>query len=154
MVFGGLNKFEICNLTDFDISSYLKDIKSVLKYALKVEKVKNANFNVIFVDNDYIHKLNKEYRNVDRPTDVISFALEDNKEEELSNVRMLGDIYISIDKAREQALEYGHSLRRELSFLSVHGILHLLGYDHMKKEDEKVMFAKQEEILNAKKIER
>ena len=154
MVFGGLNKFEICNLTDFDISSYLKDIKSVLKYALKVEKVKNANFNVIFVDNDYIHKLNKEYRNVDRPTDVISFALEDNKEEELSNVRMLGDIYISIDKAREQALEYGHSLRRELSFLSVHGILHLLGYDHMKKEDEKIMFAKQEEILNAKKIER
>lgn len=154
MVFGGLNKFEICNLTDFDISSYLKDIKSVLKYALKIEKVKNANFNVIFVDNDYIHKLNKEYRNVDRPTDVISFALEDNKEEELSNVRMLGDIYISIDKAREQALEYGHSLRRELSFLSVHGILHLLGYDHMKKEDEKVMFAKQEEILNAKKIER
>lgn len=154
MVFGGLNKFEICNLTDFDISSYLKDIKSVLKYALKIEKVKNANFNVIFVDNDYIHKLNKEYRNVDRPTDVISFALEDNKEEELSSVRMLGDIYISIDKAREQALEYGHSLRRELSFLSVHGILHLLGYDHMKKEDEKVMFAKQEEILNAKKIER
>ncbi len=154
MVFGGLNKFEICNLTDFDISSYLKDIKRVLKYALKVEKVKNANFNVIFVDNDYIHKLNKEYRNVDRTTDVISFALEDNKEEELSNVRMLGDIYISIDKAREQALEYGHSLRRELSFLSVHGILHLLGYDHMKKEDEKIMFAKQEEILNAKKIER
>ena len=154
MVFGGLNKFEICNLTDFDISSYLKDIKSVLKYALKIEKVKNANFNVIFVDNDYIHKLNKEYRNVDRPTDVISFALEDNKEEELSSVRMLGDIYISIDKAREQALEYGHSLRRELSFLSVHGILHLLGYDHMKKEDEKVMFAKKEEILNAKKIER
>ena len=154
MVFGGLNKFEICNLTDFDISSYLKDIKSVLKYALKIEKVKNANFNVIFVDNDYIHKLNKEYRNVDRPTDVISFALEDNKEEELSSIRMLGDIYISIDKAREQALEYGHSLRRELSFLSVHGILHLLGYDHMKKEDEKVMFAKQEEILNAKKIER
>ena len=154
MVFGGLNKFEICNLTDFDISSYLKDIKSVLKYALKVEKVKNANFNVIFVDNDYIHKLNKEYPNVDRPTDVISFALEDNKEEELSNVRMLGDIYISIDKAREQALEYGHSLRRELSFLSVHGILHLLGYDHMEKEDEKIMFAKQEEILNAKKIER
>ena len=154
MVFGGLNKFEICNLTDFDISSYLKDIKRVLKYALKVEKVKNANFNVIFVDNDYIHKLNKKYRNVDRPTDVISFALEDNKEEELSNVRMLGDIYISIDKAREQALEYGHSLRRELSFLSVHGILHLLGYDHMEKEDEKIMFAKQEEILNAKKIER
>ena len=147
MVFGGLNKFEICNLTDFDISSYLKDIKSVLKYALKVEKVKNANFNVIFVDNDYIHKLNKEYRNVDRPTDVISFALEDNKEEELSNVRMLGDIYISIDKAREQALEYGHSLRRELSFLSVHGILHLLGYDHMKKEDEIKMFSLQKELL-------
>ena len=147
MVFGGLNKFEICNLTDFDISSYLKDIKSVLKYALKVEKVKNANFNVIFVDNDYIHKLNKEYRNVDRPTDVISFALEDNKEEELSNVRMLGDIYISIDKAREQALEYGHSLRRELSFLSVHGILHLLGYDHMKKEDEIKILSLQKELL-------
>lgn len=154
MVFSNLNKFEICNLTDFDISPYLKDIKSVLKYTLKIEKVKNANFNVIFVDNDYIHKLNKQYRNVDRPTDVISFALEDNKEEEISNIRMLGDIYISIDKAKEQALEYGHSLKRELSFLSVHGILHLLGYDHMKEEDEKIMFAKQEEILDAKKIKR
>ena len=64
------------------------------------------------------------------------------------DIRLLGDIYISIDKAKEQAIEYGHSLLRELSFLSIHGLLHLLGYDHMKKEDEEVMFKKQEDLLN------
>ena len=111
-------------------------------------------FNIIFVDNNYIHELNKNYRNVDRPTDVISFALEDGGMVNASEYRMLGDIYISIDKAKEQAIEYGHSFLRELSFLSVHGLLHLLGYDHMTKEDEKVMFGLQEEILNGYGIKR
>ena len=112
---------------------------------------------VTFVDNKYIHKINKKYRGIDRPTDVISFAFIDgqgNYDKILSSsgVVVLGDIYISIDKAKEQAEEYGHSLHRELSFLFVHGLLHLLGYDHMKEEDEKIMFRLQDEILSAKGI--
>ena len=114
----------------------------------------NAMFNVIIVDNNKIHELNKEYRNIDRETDVISFALEDDKTFNLKDIRVLGDIYISIDKARSQAKEYGHSLKRELCFLCVHGFLHLLGYDHMKKEDEEVMFKLQEEILDSYGIKR
>ena len=112
---------------------------------------------VTFVDNKYIHKINKKYRGIDRPTDVISFAFIDgqgNYDKILSSsgIVVLGDIYISIDKAKEQAEEYGHSLHRELSFLFVHGLLHLLGYDHMKEEDEKIMFRLQDEILSAKGI--
>ena len=104
------------------------------------------------MDNEYIHKINKEYRGVDRPTDVISFALEDEPDIKLDH-RILGDIYISIDKAREQANEYGHSLKRELCFLTVHGVLHLLGYDHMKsKKDEEIMFSLQDEILESLNI--
>ena len=95
-----------------------------------------------------MQEINKEYRGIDRPTDVISFALEDSEGVELENYRILGDIYISIDKVKEQAKEYGHSEKRELAFLTVHGFLHLLGYDHMEKEEEKIMFGKQEEILN------
>ena len=114
-----------------------------------------AILSVSFVDNDFIHKMNKEYRGVDRPTDVISFAFLDGEEDKdvLLHGTMpvsLGDIYISIDKAKEQAEEYGHPLERELSFLFVHGLLHLLGYDHMTKEDEKIMFALQDEILPPK----
>ena len=93
-----------------------------------------------------IHRLNRDYRGIDRPTDVISFALEDVHDIK-TEVRVLGDIYISIDKAKEQAKEYGHSFKRELCFLAVHGLLHLLGYDHMEKEEEKVMFNRQKEIL-------
>ena len=98
--------------------------------------------------------MNREYRGIDRETDVISFALEDHKDIEFENLRLLGDVYISIDKARSQALDYGHSLKRELSFLTIHGLLHLLGYDHMKPEDEKVMFGLQEEILDKYGIKR
>ena len=138
--------FEINNLTD-ELIPELKDVEMVLNKAIEIEKLNNVEFNIIIVDNDYIHKLNKEYRNVDRETDVISFALEDN-EEVKDTYRVLGDIYISLDKARSQAIEYGHSFKREICFLAVHGFLHLLGYDHMKEEDEKIMFGKQEEILN------
>ena len=106
---------------------------------------------VSLVDNEFIHKINKEYRNIDRPTDVISFAFLDNEDrQQLYKSKepvVLGDIYISIDKAKEQASEYGHSLNRELSFLFVHGLLHLLGYDHMNEKDEKIMFKLQDEIL-------
>lgn len=142
-----MNEVEFFNQTDREIKELAK-VKDVLNYALKKEKLDNVAFNVIIVDNDYIHELNKNYRNIDRETDVITFALEDDETVVVGEQkRILGDIYISIDKATHQAKEYGHSLLRELSFLAVHGFYHLLGYDHMNKEDEKVMFAKQEEVL-------
>ena len=107
---------------------------------------------VTIVDNDYIHEINRTYRHKDAPTDVISFAFMDGNPDrdnlfQSGQMVVLGEIYISSDKAKEQALSYGHSLERELEFLFVHGLLHLLGYDHMKEEDEKVMFRLQDEIL-------
>lgn len=113
----------------------------------------NPIISISFVDNNYIHQINKTYRNIDRPTDVISFAFLDGEANRdrifhSKDLTPLGDIYISLDKAKEQAISYNHSLERELSFLYVHGLLHLLGYDHMNKEDEEVMFALQEEILD------
>ena len=115
--------------------------------------VKDAYFSVIIVNNERIHEINKEYRGIDRPTDVISFALEEGENYEVKE-RMLGDIYISIDKVYEQAKEYNHSIKRELFFLVTHGFLHLLGYDHMNKDDEKKMFSLQEEILDSYGVKR
>lgn len=139
--------FEIINELDVEIDE-LKTIEELLNFVIKKEKLDNCLFNIIIVDNTYIHKLNKEYRGIDRPTDVISFALEDYKDDVTLDFRMLGDIYISLDKAKEQAMEYGHSFLREICFLTIHGLLHLLGYDHMDKEEEEIMFKKQDEILN------
>lgn len=144
--------FEITNLYNEDIDT--KDLKKVLKIAIKKLKKKNIEFNIIFVDNKYIHKLNKEYRNIDRETDVISFALDDDNSFPKIDTDVLGDIYISIDKAKSQAEEYGHTFKRELCFLAVHGFLHINGYDHMTKEEEKIMFGLQEEILNEAGISR
>lgn len=144
--------FEIFNEIDEKIDT--KDIEKVLNIGIKKLNLKNIEFNVIITDNEYIHKLNKEYRNIDRETDVITFALEDDKMFPKLENRVLGDIYISVDKAHSQAIEYGHSFKREICFLAVHGFLHLLGYDHILKEDEKVMFSLQEEILNEAKITR
>lgn len=149
-----MNELGIFNQTDKDIPE-LETVKKVLEYAIKKEHLDHVIFNVIIVDNPYIHELNRDYRNIDRETDVITFALEDEKDMvEPDGERILGDIYISIDKAISQAEEYGHSLLRELSFLAVHGFYHLLGYDHQTEEEEKVMFAKQEEVLHDCKIER
>ena len=139
--------FEIFNELDYEISE-TSDMKKVLEIAIKEEKLNDVEFNVILVDNNYIHELNKNYRKIDRETDVITFALEDNEEVNEEEHRLLGDIYISVDKAKSQALEYGHSFKREICFLAVHGFLHLLGYDHMNKHDEEIMFSKQELILN------
>ena len=145
---------------ELDFNSFdesLNDYASV--YEGLLEKTLNhlsLNFDpyisVTIVDNDYIHEINRTYRHKDSPTDVISFAfLDDNPDRDnlfkSGQMVVLGEIYISIDKAKEQALSYGHSLDRELRFLFVHGLLHLLGYDHMKEEDEKVMFRLQDEIL-------
>lgn len=147
-------KVEISNITEEKIDE-LDTVSKVLEHAVKLEKLKHVLFNVIIVDNDYIHKLNKEFRAIDKETDVITFALEDEKDMIIiDKVRVLGDIYISIDKAKSQAEEYGHSLTRELAFLAVHGFYHLLGYDHMTEEDEKIMFEKQEAVLKECKIER
>ena len=105
-----MNELEIFNQTDEEISE-LETVKDVLNYAIKKEKLENVIFNVIIVDNNYIHELNKNYRHIDRETDVITFALEDEKDMVIpDDERVLGDIYISIDKARSQAEEYGHSL--------------------------------------------
>lgn len=125
--------------------SYLDD---VIERVMHHEKVKNANFSIVFVDEEKIQYLNKNYRNIDRVTDVISFAFEDNAKIVYNNIRFLGEIYICIPRMKEQAVSYGHSEERELAFLVVHGLLHLLGYDHMTKEDEEIMFSLQEVILN------
>ena len=139
--------FEIFNETEETVNE-IEDVKKVLNKAIEVEDVGPVCFNVILVNNEYIHELNRDYRHIDRPTDVITFALEDNKDFPGYDVRILGDIYISLEKAHSQAVEYGHSFKREICFLAVHGFLHLLGYDHMEKEEEKIMFARQELILN------
>ena len=128
---------------------YLSLLERTLKHLnLSFEPI----VSVSFVDDEFIHQLYRDYRKIDRPTDVISCAFLDNEDDRESQLHgqgivCLGDIYISVDRAKEQAEEYGHSLNRELSFLFVHGLLHLLGYDHMTPEDEKVMFALQDEIL-------
>ena len=145
------NNYTIVDNNLYEDYNYLNE---VLDYTLKHENVENAIFSIIFVEDEEIHEMNKNYRNVDRVTDVISFALEDNEDIVYDNIRVLGDIYICIPQMKRQAIEYGHSEKRELSFLAVHGLLHLLGYDHMTEEDEKVMFSLQELILNDKDIKR
>ena len=146
-----MNKITIDN--EYGYKNY-KYLKKVLKAALKHEKINNAVFSVIFVNEHDIKKINNSYRNIDKVTDVISFAFEDNGKLVYNNVRLLGEIYICIPRMIEQAKEYGHSEKRELSFLAVHGLLHLLGYDHMKEEDEKIMFELQERILDSYGIKR
>ena len=142
-----MNKFEIINETSDEITE-LTEVEKVVEFALKYQSIDNAIFNIIIVDDETIHKLNKEYRGKDSVTDVISFALEDDDTFVKTEYRILGDIYICVNKAKSQALEYGHSFLREISFLTIHGLLHLLGYDHMVKEEEEVMFKLQEMILN------
>ena len=129
---------------------------NIMEFTFKYLKLKcTALISVSIIDNEEIHEINKNYRGIDRETDVISFAFLDNDEIGKNNLKKksaivdLGEIYISLPKAIEQAKEYQHSLERELDFLFLHGLLHLLGYDHMKKEDEVVMFNLQDEILNA-----
>ena len=138
----------IFNQTDREIEE-LETVEKVLMSAIEKEKLVNTSFNLIIVDNNYIHELNKNYRHIDRETDVITFALEDEDSIVMpTDERILGDIYISIDKAISQAEEYGHSFRREIAFLTVHSVLHLLGYDHENSEAEECdMFMRQDAIM-------
>ena len=147
-------EIEVFNETNEKLDTEIKELKELLENICRDEKLDNVVFNVIIIDNAKIKEINRTYRGIDRETDVISFALEDDKTFNFEDVRILGDIYISIDKVRSQSEEYGHSFKRELSFLAVHGLLHLLGYDHMTKEDEEVMFKKQEEVLSRYDIKR
>lgn len=138
----------------------------IIAAAKKLELKDNVEVSATIVDNERIHEINREYRSIDRPTDVISFAIEDNDEddfeiffdemdeEDLQLPRLLGDLFISIDKVKEQSDEFGHSFERELGFLTVHGFLHLNGYDHQTDEEEKIMSALQDEILEEIGLER
>ncbi len=136
---------------DRSVYRYKKDYEAILTKALHLlNRNINSTLSVIFVTPEQIHEINREYRNVDRPTDVISFALQDD----MTNVFVeeeeeeLGDIFINVDAIRSQAKSYGHSIRREACFLFCHGVLHLLGYDHMSEEEEKEMFHLQDVILD------
>lgn len=142
----------------------ISEIDELLQFAADFLKLsKDTEMSVTFMDNAAIQVINREYRGKDMPTDVISFALEDEGEGEIPIIfdedmppfpRNLGDIMISIERAEEQAASYGHSYDRELGFLAVHGFLHINGYDHMNPEEEKEMFALQKEILDAYGLKR
>lgn len=131
------------NQKKFKISlrEWKKFVKEILE-KLKLEK--GTEVSITFTNNEEIHQLNKEYRDIDRPTDVLSFPFYNSFN---LPVKMLGDVIISLEKAESQSEEYGHSFKREISFLIVHGILHLLGYDHHTPEEEKEMFGLQKELL-------
>ena len=131
---------------------FIKIIEATLEH-LNIED--DIEMSCIIVDDEEIHAINRDYRNIDRSTDVISFALEDNEQFYVEGMpRSLGDIFISYDHALAQSKEYEHSIFREMCFLFTHGLLHLLGYDHMNEEDEKEMFGLQKEILDKLHIER
>ncbi|MFB7301760.1 rRNA maturation RNase YbeY [Heyndrickxia sporothermodurans] len=129
-------------------------LEDLLNFASKKFEIEDGSeISVTFVTNEKIQEINRDYRGKDQPTDVISFAMEELGEDELAiqgivMPRVLGDIIISVPKTKEQAAEFGHSFERELGFLAVHSLLHLLGYDHMTEEEEKEMFGLQREILD------
>lgn len=138
-------------------------VERVVNGVLEFEECEDEyEVSISFVDNEEIRSLNKEYRDIDAATDVLSFPMmefEDGEGEEedaeyIEEELALGDIVISMERAKEQAEDYGHSFQRELAFLLVHGMLHLLGYDHEDEADEKLMLKKQDEILNDLGIER
>lgn len=145
--------FDIINNSNFEVKE-LDILEEYVKNITKKLEIEKAIFNIILVDEEEIHTLNRDYRGVDRKTDVITFALEDGDGFKNPEIRMLGDIYLCVPVAYEQAEIYGHSRIREICFLSTHGILHLLGYDHMNEEDEKEMFSLQEELLSEYEITR
>ncbi len=143
-------EISVNSLIDKDISEYIPIYERLLEKTFRILNInKDAIMSVTFVDKDFIHNLNKTYRNIDRPTDVISFAFLDDKNEVINGDLPLdlGEIYICYEVADTNRLAYNNSIKREICFLFVHGLLHLLGYDHMTKEDEEIMFPLQEQIL-------
>ncbi len=139
----------LINHTDADISAYEPFFHTIAESAEKRLSLLGVyEISVTFVHSDEIHDINREYRNIDCPTDVISFAINDVPELVDMEEKDLGDLFINIDYAAKQAEEYGHSLMREMGFLFTHGLLHCLGYDHMTESEEKEMFGLQKEILD------
>ncbi len=131
-------------------SAWIDKLNEILHIAARHESLEAGEVALSFVDDEEIQMLNKQYRAIDQPTDVLSFPMEDDfvPMAEEQSVPLLGDIIISVQTAKRQSEEYGHSLLREIGFLFVHGFLHLLGYDHQTDEEEAVMLEKQEEILS------
>ena len=133
---------------------YIKQSKKVIEKCFEIENIikKNLYINVIFTIPQKIKEINKQYRNIDRKTDVLSFPMYEREEILLKKDRTepdtLGDIIISIEQVKKQAEEFGHSFERELSYMLVHGFYHLMGYDHIKEEEKKVMREKEEFVLN------
>ncbi len=124
-----------------EAKEYKKIIKKVIKTGYRHLQIKGKQIiNIILVDDQEIQRMNKEFRAIDRPTDVLSFDNPGSVE--------IGDVFISVDKAKQQAIEYGHSFERELAFLTCHGYLHCNQFDHQTKEEEQEMFRLQDEILN------
>lgn len=149
------------NRTDFEISGEIMEaVEKACLETLKYEEFdEDCEISLSFVTNEEIHQINRQFRNVDAPTDVLSFPQLTFEEGEEADVNengeiVLGDIIISVERAREQAEEYGHGLKREIAFLTVHSMLHLLGYDHMEKDEEEDMFRRQKEILEIAGIPR
>ena len=149
------------NQTSESVETYEAMITTVVNETIKQENLTNEMLecSFIFVDNEQIREINANYRQKDAVTDVITFAIEDEMPGEIKiqgipMPRMLGDVFISLPRTREQAERYGHSFERELSFLAVHGCLHLLGYDHMEDEEKKRMRKREEEILGDLNITR
>ena len=141
---------EIYDLTrNKELDSYFKDIKKYYKKTLEVLKIEDdLDLSLIIVGKTKIRSINRDYRNKDAITDVISFAnIDSNDYDYLCDDVNLGDIFINVDRVKSQAKKYGHSIKREFVFLFIHGFLHLLGYDHMEKEDEEIMFALQDKII-------
>jgi len=136
-------RISLHNQTEENIS----EIKDLMKSIFKNVKEKK-NMQVIFVTQDAIHELNKTYRQMDKPTDVLSFINDDVED------NSLGDVFISIEQAKKQAVDYGHSFEREIGFLAVHGYLHLKGFDHHTEAEEKLMVLEQEKILKTASLER
>ena len=140
--------------------SMLADIQRALELAGEIYGVENSEVSVTLTNDQRIHELNLQYRGIDRPTDVLSFAFRDSDEPEIfsdadsEQPEILGDIIISIDRAKSQAEEFGHSIRREIVFLTVHGILHLLGYDHMEETDRLEMESEQKFMMERLGISR
>ena len=149
-----MNKIGVFNKTILNLKEHIEVAKGIAEETLINQKIADAELNVVFVSKTKIKKINKEYRGKNTVTDVISFALEEGKPILAGTTRILGDIYIAPQIAKKNAKKYGHSLKRELAFLTIHGVLHLLGYDHQEETEEQRMIEKQEEILNGKNITR
>ena len=137
-----------------DMKFYNEDLEKliymVLNKGAELQKVpEDAEISVLICDADTIHELNRDYRNVDAPTDVLSFALNEGEDDIPEEEKALGDIVINLDRAIAQAEEFGHSKEREMAYLSVHGFLHILGYDHYDPEEKKAMRKDEEDILSA-----